>query len=285
MKLKMIGNTRRKLRYNPDLVKVVVKEFEEEKRRKLLENKLEPKKAAAKTTAKSNLEFSIEELDDRYVISPISYHNGLYEVSWSRELLDGGNSYAQDEWLEILEEGEWSLAPCPLYHATLTALYYEKDGTQKDKIENFRNLFTDNLKDNWIVTGTTILYTLSKKDIVFHYDPIGDLELDVNIFGAPGFISRSIAATGQVESIEALFGTRDVGEVEKVYEWVSGKKPYLSVLDKITDETKEEMANKMAIYPLGFHLDHDRLGIYVDVTPEMAWCARGVVLQEISTGK
>ena len=95
------------------------------------------------TASKSKCDFAIEELEDRYVISPIKYHDGLYEVSWSRELLDSGNNYNKDEWIENLKDSEWCLPSGPLYYATLKALYQNKDGNNKELIKKLRTSFKE----------------------------------------------------------------------------------------------------------------------------------------------
>ena len=95
------------------------------------------------TASKSKCDFAIEELEDRYVISPIKYHDGLYEVSWSRELLDSGNNYNKDEWIENLKDSEWSLPSGPLYSATFKALDQNKDGNNKELIKKLRTSFKE----------------------------------------------------------------------------------------------------------------------------------------------
>jgi len=271
----MIGNTRRKLRYNPDLAEKLTKEFEEEERMKLLENKIEPKKAAAKTTSKENSEFSIEERDDRYVISPIEYRNGIYEVSWSKELLDGRDSHNQDGWIKILENSKWSMPSYPLCHATFAALFLEKDGPLKDKIQDIQYLFSVHFwpSQHWITTSTRIEYMPYGKDKIIHdYGFPSEWKLDADIVGTQGYIDGDFI---DANCIEALFGTRDVGEVEKVYEWVSGKKPYLYRLNKRPINTKDVRALEFC-----FH-DHDWFGINLlgDIGFYRPTC--GVVLRRI----
>ena len=89
------------------------------------------------------LEFTIEKEKDRYVISPIKYHDGAYEVSWSRELLDDGNNHTQDGWIENLKDSEWSLPSGPLYSATFKALDQNKDGNNKELIKKLRTSFKE----------------------------------------------------------------------------------------------------------------------------------------------
>jgi len=247
--------------------------YEEERK------KLEPeiKRAAAKTTANSNLEFSIKELDDRYVISPISYHNGIYKVSWSRDLLDGGKAYTQENWMEFLQENnsKWSLASGPLYHATIATLFREKDGHYQEEIENLRNMFSEDFKEDWMTTSTRIEYSRCKLDKVIHdYGFSGQWELDAGIVGADGYVNGSFA---DIDCIEAILGTRDLAEAEKAYEWVSGKKPYLWRLNQ-KHGTKGMRALVLGVS----NFNRFFIGAYYFIYFNRP--ARGVVCREISTG-
>ena len=217
-------------------------------------------------------DFMIEEQEDRYVISPVKYKNELYEVSWSRELLDSGNYNTQDEWIEILKDSEWWLPSGPLYHATIDALSQNKEGQYSKLINNFRLMFRKDFIDHWFMTSTRIEFRPQGMDKVIHdYGISSEFELDTDIIGSSDWIN---AQSGFENTIEALLGTSDLAEVEGSYEWVSGKKPHLWRPYQKPPKKEEVRALVLGVYGnVWFDINADDVVIN--------WPARGVVRRKI----
>ena len=169
--------------------------------------------------------FAIQSLDDRYVISPVQYHGKLHQVSLSKNLLDGGKSHSQDKWCNILQNTEWQLPSGPQMIGLMTALYNEREGTQKTLISEIQKKLKKDFKECWMMTGTRIKYKSNGPDEVIHnYHSLEEYSVDAVIVGLDNWVTP---ASGFEESIEGLLGIRDLAQLEKVSEWVSSKKPYL----------------------------------------------------------
>ena len=101
--------------------------------------------------------FHIESLPDRYRLHNVTYRNGLYQVDWSKELLDGGSSHTQEEWVELLSGNEFCMPPAPLYHATITTLYKNQD---QEFVDEIKEMFAKDFEDYYMMTGSRI-FTMS----------------------------------------------------------------------------------------------------------------------------
>ena len=168
---------------------------------------------------------SIENLTDRYVISPIVYRDGLYQVSLSKKLLDNGAERVQEDWVSYLAPTEWRLASGPLAMALYTSLYMERQGTHKATISKIQRMLRKDHRDEWMMTGTRIKYMPKGLDEVIHeYGTPEAYSVNLKMVGPDEWVTPT---SGFEDSIEALLGTRDLALVQQVSSWASGKKPYL----------------------------------------------------------
>ncbi|MBI4017051.1 MAG: hypothetical protein HY363_05155 [Candidatus Aenigmarchaeota archaeon] len=201
-------------------------------------------------------EFSIDDgLGDRFVIKNIPFKDAFYTLQWSEELIDGGQSRTQDEWKDFLQQSEWKLPDAPLYHATLAALYAHKDGLQSELVEKVRNTFSKHFKERWLVTGSWVVYEPQGNDTVKH--ALLGAEKQAMVVGPDGWVN---ARCGFEDSMNALLCTCELAEVEKVYEWVSGKKPYLWRINN-----KKNVNAERAVV-LGVYLDRFVIDAYVIIS-------------------
>ncbi|MBI4017053.1 MAG: hypothetical protein HY363_05165 [Candidatus Aenigmarchaeota archaeon] len=184
--------------------------------------KKKQKTSAHKERSTSSTDFVIKELKDRYVLQNVPYQGALRTVSWSRRLLDKGSEHTQDEWNVVLQGSEWKLPDATLYHATLAALYQHKDGLENELVEKIRLFFCKHFEKHYLMTGSRVMYKRRGNDTVKHH--LSGDEKQVCMVGADGWVN---AQSGFEDSIDAVVGTRDLLEVENVYEWISGKKAYL----------------------------------------------------------
>ena len=178
----------------------------------------------------SSTDFHIENLPDRYRMHQVQYNNGVYVVDWSKELLDQGVSNVQQEWIEATQSTKWKIPNLQLYHATLRALYQHREHPvkeQKEVVEELRQVFKADFTPAkpYMMTSTRIKYTTDDKDIVTHdVGYVTARKLTVSLVGPNGLIN---ASSGLEKQMDALLGSRDVAEIETVYEWMNDKKPYL----------------------------------------------------------
>ena len=173
-----------------------------------------------KLTPAENTEFNITENDYHFVMKGIHYQGGYQDIEWRKDLLKKVRT--QDEWFEFFHGSEYKLPDAPLYHATLAHLYRCKDGPKSNLVKRIRAMFAKKFRNNYLMTGTRVVYDPLGKDIVKHN--LSGVTKQATIVGANDTIHSQ---SGFDDSIEALLGTRDLTEVEQVYKWISGNKPYL----------------------------------------------------------
>lgn len=194
--------------------------------------------ATPQTTVQST-GFSIEELEDRFVLNGVHYRNGIYTIEWSKQLLDNGEAHTQDEWLKTLKGGEWSLADAPLNQATMTALYEHKDDPNKDLaklVRAIQKMLKKDFEDNWMITGSRVVYRPEGNDKVIHnYATSEEYAVEANIVGPDGFNKDA------EDALEALLDTKDIKKVKQVIKWTSGKKPYLCRLNTKPEQDVERV--------------------------------------------
>ena len=190
-------------------------------------------------------DFHIENLSDRYRMHQVQYHNGVYVVDWSKELLDQGKSKTQEDWITATQSSEWKVPSLQLYHATLRILYQHREHPVKDQkkmVEDMQKMFKTDFEPAKpdMRTSTRIKYAARGEDIVTHDSGYATArEMRVSLVGPNGWIN---ASSGLEEQMDALLGSRDVAEIETVYEWISGKKPYLDRVNQKPVCDKERAA-------------------------------------------
>jgi len=215
--------------------------------------------------------FQIESLPDRYRLHNIQYNNGVYAVDWSKELLDDGKKHTQQDWIALTQSTEWKIPDLQLYHGTLAALYQHRDSPvkeQKKLVEELKQLFKADfdLGNLYMTTSTRIKYAASGGDAVTHnWGYPSAREHSLTLVGLHSYVNSS---SGLEAQMEALLGNRDLGEIEKVYDWVSGKKPCLLRLEQVPKQDVERAA------VLG--CNYGRFDIYCS-NIDYDWPSRGVV--------
>ena len=218
--------------------------------------------------------FQIESLADRYRLHNVQYNNGVYVVDWSKELLENGATKKQQEWIAATQSTEWKIPNMRLYHATLATLYRHKDHAAKEQqklVKELQQVFkTDFFSGKlYMTTSTRIQYAASGLDNVTHNFgyPFAQKHL-LALAGQDGYVDSS---SGMEAQMEVLLGSRDLAEIEKMYEWVSGKKPYLWRLEQALQQDEERAA------VLGCNYGINRFNIYCGGDFDNSRPSRGVV--------
>ena len=171
--------------------------------------------------------FSIENLNDRYRISGVSYEGRASVVDISKVFLDKGIANKQIEWIDMTREEEWKLASGPLYRAVCAALYDNRNHTNEQQrflVNKVKQMFEKDFKESSMMTSTRIFYNPEGVDTVVHnFGYENEREVSGNIVGENGLINEDC---GFGSAIDALLGTSDCEEVKAVYSWISGKNSY-----------------------------------------------------------
>ena len=171
----------------------------------------------------------VQEEADRFVVRNVPYRNSFYRVEWSKELLENGSAYAQDEWLDLVVKTDWKIPDISLVYATLDALYSAKETNEQNlPSENLRKLFAQDVCTGVMVTSSRVLYDNQGFDTIVHsYCYRNKKEVNTHISGEHIKDAESCA-----ELSEALFGTKDYDYVAQVFQWTAGKKFFLKFPQK-----------------------------------------------------
>ncbi len=227
---------------------------EEEERRKRIEKLKSRRKEAVKPEPAATAPppaiipagtFQIESLPDRYRIHDVPYRGSLYVVDWGKELLDKGNKHNQWEWIASTQSTEWKIPDLQLYHATLSTLYHHREHAvqeQKKLVDEMKNLFKTDFDpaQPFMMTSTRINYAAHWLDEVTHN--VGYPSAQQHLLTLVGPDALINASSGLEEQMGVLLGSRDLAEIEKVYEWIRGGKPYLRRFYAAPERDTEKMA-------------------------------------------
>ena len=205
---------------------------------------LDSKKTAKKEKPKQvNLETSL----DFWTIPNVEYRNGICTVDIAKQLLDNGNAKTQDEWVEYSKQAQQNngfyAGDFPLYHAIFTTLFKNKDGSQKDAVEEIREFIKQKMIEKWLITLTRIRYApKNQKNKVIHNYNMPDqyaVELD-SFIGPDGFIEKTTKVEGP---LQALLGTQQsIKEINSVYKWLTDVDAYLFRLNSGVQNVDESVA-------------------------------------------
>ncbi len=227
--------------------------------------------------------FRIEELDDRYRFHNLEYHDGIYTVDWSKDLLDGGVGHTQEDWMTRTADTEFQVPNALLYHATIAALYNNQDhpvAEQQDLVQAVRAVFQKDFVNNYMMTSTRVKSAGKKKgllrkkqsDVITHdWNTPTARTTKGSFVGSDGYVKPGC---GFDTMIEALLGTDDFALVEEAYEWIGeqSKKPYLYRINNQPDNDIERVVVLGVDGSDRFGIDDD--GVDVNYRP-----VRGVVTQ------
>jgi len=214
--------------------------------------------------------FSVEELDDRYVLHGVEHRGEIISVGWSNVLLDGENSRSQDSWNEYTKNSDFKIPAVDLYFASLRALYNNKEGEQSGLVDKVKSMFVQDFKDYWMTTRTRVKYNSKGKDvIIYDYDSPDVREIETNLAGTSCYIEDG---SGLEDQMESLLGIKDLKEIPKICNWYSDKKKtYLWRISKPKEKTERAVVLGVVNFNDGFVIVAvDYIGNY--------WPARGVVV-------
>ena len=228
---------------------------------------------SAKPEEEKKQETNLEALTDFWTISNVEYRNGIYTVDLAKTLLDDGNAKTQEQWADYSKQAQKSngfyAGDFPLYHAIFTTLFKNRNGKQKDNIEEIRQFIKQKMIEKWLTTLTRIQYNPKKqKDKVMHNYNMPDQY----IIEADSFIGKDglIKDTANVkEPLHALLSTQqDVKEINNVYKWLTDVDARIWRINSEVKNPEERVAR--------FNVNSDRASLDCDRNPQNSNAGLGV---------
>ena len=173
--------------------------------------------------------FSITEDDNKFVLDNLQYRGELYRVEWGKELLDNGRSQPQGYWVTQFPD---RIPDAPLYHATIMALYRNKEGKFQQSVEGLKEKFLEDFNEfGLMTTSTRLVYNASGEDKVMHgYGSRNKQIVSGKLVGIGGYRKSGyrIKNRGFKRPLKALLGATDLKEMALAYKWLSEMNLWLS---------------------------------------------------------
>ncbi|MBI5065998.1 hypothetical protein HZA97_07205 [Candidatus Woesearchaeota archaeon] len=198
---------------------------------------IKPPAGSSNGSGSSGVDFCIEELGDRYVLRNVQYNGGVYSFGVMKDLLDGGNSHTQGEWIELTKDSEVKLGSVPDWFAIMFAIYDNKEGIYSGLVERIKALLVEDFdpKKPWMATSTRAIYNSRGKDKVIHNKGYKiEFEIEEDIAGNNGYVEP-----GLENAVKPLCGTDNITKIKEVMNWITGKKIYLWRRTKPTTGSEE----------------------------------------------
>ena len=175
---------------------------------------------------------------DFWRINNVFYRNVNCTIDLAKVLLDNGSSKTQSKWIEYSRQakakGDFYVGDMPLYHAVFTAL----SKTQSKDAEEAKEFIRSQMRSKWLMTLTRIKYMPKEKDEAIHNFGMDDeYTLKGVIVGQNGFIE-----SGDSDCLEALLGTGNISEINKVYQWLNGTNVHIWRLNSKPKNIDERVA-------------------------------------------
>lgn len=183
-------------------------------------------------------QFAITESEHFYTVEGIKLPlGGFGAIQITEQLLDGGVPHTQSDWTEYRERTGYGPGSGPLQYLLHSTLYDNRD---ENGVEELRWLLANDFKKYYIATSSRIFYRAKGVDAVTHN--IGTPEkssLDTCLVGSMGYVED---VPGNVT--QALLGSDDANKIMSVYQWMTGRKPYIW---RLVDTPKQDEQRVLVI--------------------------------------
>ena len=193
--------------------------------------------------AGGSIGFSIEDLNDFYRISGVSYRNGIHQVDVSKALLPSGtqDKHAQRR-KKALTDGSFYSPDFPLLHGIINALYQNREGSFKDQIESAKTSLSSLVDNKWLMTLTRVRYAPNGQDsVINNYGQDDQHEITSSFAGPDGAVAKPETNAGQ--ALQALLSTQQPPqEINQVYRWFRNTDAYLWRVNNKPDKVIEHVA-------------------------------------------
>lgn len=183
---------------------------------------MDPKDSGGLVGVVSNL--VIEDFETVYRMHVASYLGNRCYVDIEKELEDGGRVHTQQEWVALSKK----VPPAPLYFVVMDALHQNKDHSDQSQrvlVEKVRAMLATNFRRFGMMTSTRVRYASDGLDTVIHeFGYENQRQENAILVGPDGYVTGQSGFDG---AMKTLVGIDDCTEVERVVEYVVGKKPCL----------------------------------------------------------
>lgn len=180
-----------------------------------------------------------------WTIDNVIYRRETWKVDLAKTLLDNGATKTQDNWIaytrDARTQGAFYLPDFPLFHATINALYKQRENPN---IEEIRAWLQQQSRAKYFMTTTRILYKASGNDEVIHDHTLPAAQrIEVSFVGSDGWIKDSASP----QAVQTLLGTtQNMQEINKVYRWLNQTDAYLWRLNNRSQHDTERVARFVA---------------------------------------
>ncbi len=216
-------------------------------------------------------DFFVTQTPTEYTLHNIQYPDRkLYTVSWTKQLLNNGSHiHSQEYWLRLYPE----YIPSGIdYFTSILALHENRQGPQKELIEEIRQMHAKDFTKYLMITSTIVQYTPEGLDTVIHnYKSQREEKTKANITGPDGYITQ----TNWEKALQALTGTNNTQKIEEVIQWVTQKPVAIRKPNK-----KPKRQTERALVLGGYAINQFIIYAYCGI--DCMWPARGVRAQKLA---
>lgn len=163
------------------------------------------------------------------IVNNVPVRDVKVSVELTKEFLDNGRPHTQQEWVKIAKKQGYELPDTLTIYSILRALYinFQNKHFQQTKIIQARNLFTSHF-DKYPTTGTRIIYRQKGPDYIIHrWATKKDTTIKTEMRLEPTTSNPNLVGAELTIiplQTQAILGTTDINEANKVIKWTTNTK-------------------------------------------------------------
>ena len=207
-------------------------------------------------------EFSVAEIDDRYLLQHVRYGDGFVNVGICKNLIDNGVNHTQEQFRDLTKSSEAKVGSSSLWASIINTLFDNKDGGYAGLVERIKGILVNDFdpKKPWMMTSTRVKYTPSGDIVVPDYCNDDSETINSDIVGDSTYLEPN----QNLEPVtKALLGIEDIAHFKESINWLTGKRPHLRRLNsKPPSETERAVVlganvNDFDINVIGVYISND----------------------------
>ncbi len=169
----------------------------------------------------------------------VNYKNRICTIDLAKSLLDNGSAKTQVDWAEYRKlaepKGEFYTGDMPLYFSVLLA-FSKANGKDAEEAKEF---LKSQMRTRWLITLTRIKYNLKGSDEVIHnFGTNQEYNVQTKFVGREEWIKNS----KDTSYLEALLGTKDIPQINSVFQAINGTDAYIYRVSSKPKKTDEYVA-------------------------------------------
>ncbi len=174
----------------------------------------------------------IGEDETSYALYNVLWKDSHVIVQLSKNPFDQGKAKSLVQWRELTNPQKWKLPSAGLLFAIYNAFYYSP--SEEDTYKKIKAMLADDLRHGQS-TDTMGVYQEKGPDSINHDGSLSgrlvhwEEKIQLDLHRDSAWINKN---TPLEDVIYALFGVGDLEEVKNTFHWLTGKKPYLWLINK-----------------------------------------------------